>query len=142
MRDSVRLDEKWGAVAVTSWGDRLYLAGTGSDWHVNVAYSPDGREIMGKQWLAQRSYGFISPRESEPELANSLAGSGDHLCLAWTGSDHHINLLANPERYAHPAERGKEPARPGVVQPSGQPDPGLVRHRRPREPGALVIGRA
>ncbi len=56
MLDSVRLDEaSLAAVAVTSWHDQLYLAWTGSDMHVNLASSPDGRTITGKQQTALRS---------------------------------------------------------------------------------------
>jgi hypothetical protein len=39
----VRLEEKSNtACAVTSTGDRVHLAWTGSDLHLNLASSPDG----------------------------------------------------------------------------------------------------
>lgn len=101
MLDSVRLGEKTGPVAVTGWQDRLYFAWTGHsrnpvlDWKLIVAYSPDGREIMGKRRLAQRGYGMM--HGGGHRRGPSLAVSGDQLYLAWTGSDGHINILADPE---------------------------------------------
>jgi hypothetical protein len=100
MLDSVRLAERTGPVAVTGWHDRLYLAWVGSKlnplgWNIVLAYSPDGREIMGTQQLDQHSYGF---RERPgPDPRPSLDGSGEHLYLAWTGTDEHINILTDPQ---------------------------------------------
>ena len=96
MLDGVRLDETSpAAVAVTSWHDQLYLAWTGSDMHVNLASSPDGRAITGKQRTAQRSYhvgGGLPPENIA--VAPALAVSGERLYLAWTDSDYALNLLA------------------------------------------------
>lgn len=53
----VRLEEKSNtACAVTSTGDRVHLAWTGSDLHLNLASSPDGYAFAGKQRLAHKSY--------------------------------------------------------------------------------------
>ena len=96
MLDGVRLDETSpAAVAVTSWHDQLYLAWTGSDMHVNLASSPDGRAITGKQRTAQRSYhvgGGLPPENIA--VAPALAVSGERLYLAWTDSDYALNLVA------------------------------------------------
>jgi hypothetical protein len=104
MLASVRLDEKSAAAcAVTTWRDQLYLAWTGTDMHINVASSVDGREIMGKQRLAEVSYKRVTKSSSGTNqssttqtvaLAPALAGSGARLCLAWTGSDRRINLAS------------------------------------------------
>jgi hypothetical protein len=103
MLASVRLDEKSAAAcAVTTWRDQLYLAWTGTDMHINVASSVDGREIMGKQRLAEVSYKRVTKSSSGTNqssttqtvaLAPALAGSGARLCLAWTGSDGALNVL-------------------------------------------------
>jgi hypothetical protein len=101
MLHGVRLDEKSSAaLAVTSWHDQLYFAWTGSDMHVNVASSPDGREIKGKQRLAERSYAQVTTSSGQTTttrdvaLAPSLAVSGDRLYLAWTGGNLALNVLA------------------------------------------------
>jgi hypothetical protein len=53
----VRLEEKSSAAcAVTSWQDQVYVAWTGSDLHLNLASSPDGRALAGKRRLAYRTY--------------------------------------------------------------------------------------
>jgi hypothetical protein len=99
MLDGVRLDEtSAAAVAMASWHDQLYLAWTGSDLHVNLASSPDGHEIMGKQWLDHRSPTTVSSGRvgtANVALAPSLAASGERLYLAWKGGDDSfINLLS------------------------------------------------
>jgi hypothetical protein len=97
----VRLDEKSSAgLAVVSWHDRLHLAWTGNDMRVNLASSPDGREITGKQRLDQRSYKQVTTGDGHTTstrnvaLAPALAVSRDRLYLAWRGSDAALNLLA------------------------------------------------
>ena len=109
MLDSVRLAEKYmGMVAVTGWHDRLYLAWVGSlgskrwsGYKLALAYSPDGREIIGKQRLNQRSYGMMAgggeSGGSGITARPALAVAGEQLYLAWTGTDHHINILADPQ---------------------------------------------
>jgi len=91
MLDGVRLDETSdAAVATAAWRDQLYLAWTGSDLHVNLASSPDGHEIMGKQWLDHRSPTTVSRGRvgtANVALAPSLAASGKRLLLAWKGGD-------------------------------------------------------
>ena len=103
MLASVRLGEKSAAAcAVTTWRDQLYLAWTGTDMHINVASSVDGREIMGKQRLAGVSYKRVTKSSSGTNqssttetvaLAPALAGSGARLFLTWTGSDGALNVL-------------------------------------------------
>ncbi len=101
MLDSVRLEEKSSAaVALASWHDQLHIAWTGTDMHVNLASSPDGREITGKQWLTYRSYkqettstGDSTTTRDVP-LAPAIAVSGEVLYLAWTGRGAALNLLA------------------------------------------------
>jgi hypothetical protein len=125
MLASVRLGEKSAAAcAVTSWQDRLYLAWTGTDLHINVASSVDGRVIMGKRRLAQVSYKRVtksSPGANQSSttetvaLAPALAGSGERLSLAWTGTGGALGVLAaEPPEYAGPVtfkERsGESPA--------------------------------
>jgi len=109
MLDSVRLAEKYiGPVAVTGWHDRLYLAWVGSlgsklwsGYKLALAYSPDGREIIGKQRLNQRSYGMMAgggeSGGSGITARPALAVAGEQLYLAWTGTDHRINIMADPQ---------------------------------------------
>ena len=104
MLDGVRLGEKSpAALAVTSWRDQLYLAWTGSDLHINLASSPDGREITGKQRLAQQSYaqvmvGSYQARVSQKQaMGPSLAVSGERLYLAWTDGDSAVSVVAVEE---------------------------------------------
>ena len=67
---------------------------------LNLASSPDGREITTRQRLDQRSYNQETTSTGETSstrhvgLAPALAISGDRLYLAWTGSDSVLNLLA------------------------------------------------
>jgi hypothetical protein len=86
--DGVRLAERSSAAcAVVSWQDQLHLAWTGSDRHVNLASSPDGRELTGKQRLSQRSFRtdwLPTYTVVDISLSPSLAVSGERLCLAWT----------------------------------------------------------
>lgn len=101
MLDSVRLSEKSSAAfAARSWRGQLCLAWTGSDMHINLASSPDGRAATGKQRLAQRSYTLVTTSTGQSTttvtvaLAPSLAVSGEQLWLAWTGGDSALNVLA------------------------------------------------
>jgi hypothetical protein len=122
--DAMRLGERSVAFAMTSWRDRLYVAWTGTDLYLNVAWSPDGREITGKQRLPQQSYS--TDGQERDALAPSLAGSGEHLYLAWTDTDHRINLLADPENpYG-------APVRPEEARSDG--DPALCSHQ-----GSLIL---
>ena len=115
MLDGVRLDEtSHAAVAVTSWHDQLYLAWTGSDMHVNLASSPDGRAITGKRRTAQRSC-LTFGRVIIP-FAPALAVSGERLYLAWIG-DGVLNLLAAE----HPAD-----AAPVTFEEVGPDSPSLT----------------
>jgi len=97
----VRLDEKSPAeFTVISWHDRLHLAWTGTDMRVNLASSPDGRQVTVKQRLDQRSYKQVTTGDGHTSstthvaLAPSLAVSRDRLYLAWRGGDSALNLLA------------------------------------------------
>lgn len=101
MLDSVRLSEKSASpFAAAGWHGQLYLAWTGSDLHINLASSPDGRAAGGKQRLAQRSYLKVTTSTGESTsttlvaLPPSLAAAGEQLWLAWTGGDTALNLLA------------------------------------------------
>lgn len=101
MLDGVRLAEKSpAAFAVIGRHDQLYLAWTGNDLHVNLASSPDGREIIGKQRLAQRSYAqvkvgtYLSRVSQNQAMAPSLAVSRERLYLAWTDGDSAVNVVA------------------------------------------------
>ncbi len=103
MLASMRLGEKSDApCALTAWRDQLYLAWTGTDLHLNVASSADGRAITGKQRLAEVSYKRVTESSSGTNqssttktvaLAPALAGSGARIWLAWTGSDGALNML-------------------------------------------------
>ena len=65
------------------------------------ACAPDGREIIGKQRLNQRSYGMMAgggeSGGSGITARPALAVAGEQLYLAWTGTDHRINILADPQ---------------------------------------------
>ncbi len=107
----VRLAEKTAAsCALTSWGDRLYVAWTGSDLHLNLAFWLDGRELAGKQRLAQRSYTWVDDsslgedrRRKVVGMAPSVVGIGEQLFLAWTGSGGALNVLvANSAGHSAP----------------------------------------
>jgi hypothetical protein len=110
--DRVRLDEKSSAgLAVASWRGQLQLAWTGSDMRLNLASSPDGREIAVKQRLDQRSYKQETTSTGDTSstrhvgLAPALATSGDRLYLAWRGSDHRVNIVTGAEEPHGPPVR-------------------------------------
>ena len=113
MSVGVRLDEKSSAAcAVLSWRDQLYVAWTGTDMYLNLASSADGRALLAKQRLAQRSYKQVTtassgqnqaPTTTTVALPPSLAGSAEQLYLAWTGSNRALNVLAaDPQSPAGP----------------------------------------
>jgi hypothetical protein len=85
MLASVRLEEKsLVSCAVSSWRDQLYLAWTGTDNHLNLASSADGRTITGKQRLAETSlYAIYIGWVATAPLSPALAVSGGRLWLAW-----------------------------------------------------------
>ena len=126
MLDGVRLGEKSSAAcAVAAWGDHLYIAWTGTDLRLNVAWSPDARVITGKQRLAERSYKMVSrssgsdagtTTESVP-LAPALAASGERLYLAWTGGNSALNVLAaqQPGRTAPLTLKERSPNSPSLA---------------------------
>jgi len=99
MLDAVRAGEKSSAVAMTNWHERLYLAWTGTDTHLRLAWSPDARNIVDTRRLDQQSYtvGGGQYATSREPVGPALAGSAEHLYLAWTDTDHGINILADPE---------------------------------------------
>jgi len=103
MLASVRLNERSSAAgAITSWRDRVYLAWTGTDLCLNMASSPDGREFVDKQRLAEHSYKQVRKSSSGSDesttetiaLPPSVTGCGERLYLAWTGTDRALNVLA------------------------------------------------
>jgi hypothetical protein len=114
--DSVRLPETtssvWDAglawaLGVAGWHDRLYLAWADTSLRsfgkLVLAYSTDGREITDSVLMAQRGRrSAISPSLREGDPGPSLAVSGGHLYLAWTGTDGRVNILADPHS-AHSA---------------------------------------
>jgi hypothetical protein len=99
MPDSVRLAEKSSVgCAVISWHDQLIVAWTGTDLHVNLASSPDGRILTGKQRLAQTSYeshrskkGYIAV-----PLSPSLTVSGGQLYLGEIQLALHLPAVGQP----------------------------------------------
>jgi len=127
----VRLDEKSSAgLAVASWRGQLHLAWTGSDMRLNLASSPDGREIAVKQRLDQRSYKQETTGTGETSstrhvgLAPALATSGDGLYLAWRGSDAALNLLAAEDPAQAPLTLRERSGHSPALAASG--DGGLV----------------
>jgi hypothetical protein len=119
MLAGVRLEEKSSAAcAVTSWQDQVYVAWTGSDLHLNLASSPDGRVLAGKRRLAYRTYqqrwsgsGSDSSRQLVI-LSPSLAGSGEQLFLAWTKGNGAPQVLVAERPDAQPVtirQRSTEP---------------------------------
>jgi hypothetical protein len=108
MSVGVRLAEKSSAAcAVISWRDQVHIAWTGTDMRLNLASSPDGLELTGKQRLAQRSYKQVTRNSSGPNqsattetvaLPPSLAGSVEQLYIAWTGGNRALNVMvADPD---------------------------------------------
>ncbi len=85
MLASVRLEEKsLVSCAVSSWRDRLYLAWTGTDYHINLASSADGRTITGKQRLARKSLSVVHIGwVAHFPLPPALTASDTRLWLAW-----------------------------------------------------------
>jgi hypothetical protein len=83
MPPGVRLDEKTAAsCALTTWGDRLYVAWTGSDGALNV--------------LVADSTGYSAPvtfKQRSPLSPTAAAAPDGDLVLGWTGTDRHVNLL-------------------------------------------------
>ncbi len=140
MLASVRLDEKSAAAcAVATWRDQLYLAWTGTDMHINVASSVDGRGITGKQRLAEVSYKRVTRSSSGTNqssttatvaLAPALDGSGARLRLAWTGSDGALNVLGNVLGAEHP-----DYSRPVTLKERTAESPSLTT----TESGALAV---
>lgn len=115
MPSSVVMNEKSAAAcSVTSWLDQLYVAWTGSDMCLNVIASPRWGEFAGKRRLRERSYARVTTSSSSMTtsdtrsggtrtsssttqnvaLAPSLAGSGERLYIAWTGTDGALNVAA------------------------------------------------
>ena len=119
MLAGVRLEEKSSAAcAVTSWQDQVYVAWTGSDLHLNLASSPDGRALAGKRRLAYRTYQQRwsgSGKDSSMQLvilSPSLAGSGEQLFLAWTKGNGAPQVLVAERPDAQPVtirQRSTEP---------------------------------
>ena len=116
MLDAVRLAEEGTDAAIISRHERLYLAWTGDDYHLNLAWSPDARQILDKLRLDQQSStlqddstpssGTTASRWPAPP---ALAATAEHLYLAWSSGwqagwltvmadpSCYINLLADPE---------------------------------------------
>jgi hypothetical protein len=115
MLASVVMNEKSSAAcAMTSWLGQLYVAWTGSDMCLNVIASPRWGEFAGKRRLRERSYTRVTTSSSSMTtsgthsggtrtsssttrnvaLAPSLAGSGERLYIAWTGTDGALNVAA------------------------------------------------
>lgn len=91
------------APALASWQGRLYLAWTGTDTHLNVMSSADGRSFSDHYRLDHKSYKTETSMSSSTSsgfsetttvaLAPSLAASEGGVDLAWTGSDGHVNVM-------------------------------------------------
>jgi streptogramin lyase len=79
-------DRASGAPALATFNNLLALAWTGTDSHLNVETSANGKSFGNKVTLGETSIG-------SPGLA---AGNG-RAFLAWTGtdSDHHLNVLTS-----------------------------------------------
>jgi hypothetical protein len=86
--------ERAAAVVLTSWQDRLVLGWTGSDLHLNVASSPDGRVFGDKRRLKPRSYVRVSDGDDwrTIPLRPAVAGAGGLLHVAWTAPNGKLNL--------------------------------------------------
>jgi hypothetical protein len=105
MLASARTNEKTdAAIALGGWRNELYVAWTGTDLALNLALSPDGCGLVGKQRLGQRSYrtetststsssGSRSSSTTTIALPPSLVGAGEQVYLAWTSPYGALNLL-------------------------------------------------
>lgn len=100
---TVAVPEKSAAsCALTSQGEWLCLAWTGTDARLNLGWSEDGRHFNRKRTLDHRSYrteststGTGSNRSSSTRtirMAPALAWTSVGACLAWTGSDRRLNV--------------------------------------------------
>ena len=105
---NVVLDEKsYAGCALASWGGRIHVAWTGSDYRVNLLSSPDGRAFDGKQTLPSRTYKLVREETSRSQfdkshmsssttkavaLSPALAASPDAMHVAWTGTDSRLNV--------------------------------------------------
>lgn len=99
----VAVPEKSAAsCALTSQGEWLCLAWTGTDSRLNMIWSQDGRHFNRKRTLDHRSYrteststGTGRNRSTSTRtirLAPALAWASVGVCLAWTGSDRRLNV--------------------------------------------------
>lgn len=122
MLPGVRMAEKSAAAcAVTSWREQLFVGWTGTDLSLNVVTSPRWGEFTGKQRLPERSYKRVTRSTSSTTatstgtshtsstttenvaLRPALAGYGDCLYIAWTGTDGALNVaVAEPGPYPGP----------------------------------------
>jgi hypothetical protein len=95
------------ACALASWDGQLFIAWTGTDYHLNVAAAAEWGHFDGKQRLPFRSYRQETTSSSTTGSSNmssttthtialrpALAGSGQHLYLAWRSSNQALNLAA------------------------------------------------
>jgi hypothetical protein len=111
MPPGVRLDEKTAAsCALTTWGDRLYGAWTGSDGALNV--------------LVADSTGYSAPvtfKQRSPLSPTAAAAPDGDLVLGWTGTDRHVNLLTVGGQRKGQAERleAKTSAPPALCSKGG-----------------------
>jgi hypothetical protein len=134
------------ACTVTSWLGQLYIGWTGSDLFLNVTASPQWGEFAGKRRLRERSYKRVTTSSSSVSSAGtdsgmsrtsssttqnvaltpSLAGAGEWLYIAWTGTDGALNVAA--------ADLGAD-ARPTTFRERTTHSPALA----PAGPGRLTL---
>lgn len=121
------------ACALASWDGQLYVAWTGTDYHLNIAASAEWGHFSGKQRLPFRSYrqettsssatsssGTSSTTTHTIGLRPALAPAGELLHLAWRSSHRALNVTAG----AH----------------GGWPSPLQVSERSSRAPALAAAG--
>jgi hypothetical protein len=146
MQASVRLSEKSRtACAITSWRDRVYLSWAGAGAKLNLASSPDGRELADVQRLPYRSYYYdrSSMDDSFSDIvitSPAIAAVTERLYLAWTGKDRRINLLAATAReYSAPAVHAQRSSCSPSVSVPGHGGPVLAWTGKDRRINLLTL---
>jgi hypothetical protein len=133
MLTHVLQEKSSAACALASWDGQLFVAWTGTDYHLNIAASAEWGQFAGKQRLPFRSYrqettsssansssGTSSTTTHTIALRPALAGSGQDLHLAWRSSHRALNVTAGGH--------------------GGWPNPLLLSERSSRSPALAAAG--
>jgi hypothetical protein len=109
MLTSTRLGEKSpSGCALASWRDRVHLSWSGTDAALNLTGSADGRRFAAPRRLPYSTYCYDASSMGDAfsdfvVTAPAMAGTAEHLYLAWTRADATVALLtANARTFFEP----------------------------------------